>query len=269
MAKIPSFQLDEFHSDLWSYFKIRRHWLMKTLVHITISLFILSAIVIGQESWTNRNGDVAALDLIRTFENDGVMSGEFRDQGGRRIVIKETSLIEEDAARLRVFKPPHEREFPLIETAIAKLRTGEKLTPEEIAACEAEKDAYYEVLSERNDTRINTQFNKQDQRDCYMVMIKMALIDFPNHGGWPFRSALCRAVAGELKSLSETSKDPFIHFCAIFPSFHKRDMDHAVASYKRLEKADPFLANFAKKWTIEHLANSKLKTEFMNAAGIE
>jgi hypothetical protein len=242
---------------------------MKTFSCITAFLLAITAFAIGQESWTNRSGDAAPLELIRTFEQDGVMSGEFRDQAGRLIVIKETSLIEADAARLRAFIPPHQREFPVIETAIAKLRAGEQLTQEEIAACEAEKSVYFEMLCERNETRSNTRFSPEDRRDCYLVMIRMALIDFQNHGGWPFRSSLCRLVHKELKALTETSTDPFVHFCAVFPSFHKRDIEHAVASFKMVEKNDPFLAEHAKKWAVGYLSKSQARTEFFEAAGIE
>lgn len=155
-------------------------------------------------------------------------------------------------------------DFPLIDAAIANLREGKQLTNEEIEKCEAEKNVYYDALAEKHGTNQNTQFDKQDQADCYMVMIKMALIDFRTHGGWPFRSTLRFHVAEELKTRTETSEDPFLHFCAIFPSYSRGNVEHAIACYKMIHKNDPFLAKIAVDWG-NRLPESDNKTKFMDA----
>jgi len=238
---------------------------MKHFIRVTGILIALSSTALASELWTNRDGVSVELELLRTFEEDGVLAGEFRSINGNTFIIKESSLSHEDAKRLRGFILPKASEFPLIDAAIDKLRAGEKLTQEEISKCEEEKHEYHQALIKKNETPINTEFGRKDQADFYIVVIKMALIDFANHGGWPFRSGLRRHVAEELKSRTASSDDPFLHFCAIFPSFSVGDLEHAIASFKFLQEHDPFLAEIATEWRSVHLPESENKAKFMDA----
>jgi hypothetical protein len=230
----------------------------------------LSSTASAQEKWTHQDGHSIQLELVRKTLKDGVLFGEFKDKDGSILTIKESDLVAADAARLKEFKNPAvNQEFTLIEAAIAKLREGKELTKEEIERCEAERQVFYEKLSKKNGTGDNTEFAANDQCDCYILMIKMSLINFKNHGGWPFRSTLRLMVSEELVKRAEQTNDPFIHFCLIFPCLSQNDVKHAAASYKSIQKSDPFLAGIATKWAKERLRDSETKTEFMKSAGIE
>jgi len=237
---------------------------MKTIFKITSAILMLAATAIAQDSWTLKNGDASELELMRTSEEDGVIAGEFRDMAGKTVFIKESEFVEADAKRLREFVAPEPQAFPLIDAAVAKLRDGKQPTAEEIAECEAEKSAYYKELSEKYGTVNNTRFGWRAQADVYIVMIKMALLDFPQHGGWPFRSDLRFLVHHELRVRTETSEDPFLHFCAIFPSYSRGNVDHAIACYKMIQKNDPFLAKIAVDWA-NRLPESDNREKLKNA----
>jgi hypothetical protein len=242
---------------------------MNQLTRFAATFVIFSSSAFGQEKWSYKDGKSADLELVLTFKKEGDLVGEFKNKEREAVTIKESELVETDATRMREFKNPGDHDLPLIQAAITKLRDGKELTQEEIESCEAERAAYYKILSDKNGTGLNTGFAKYDQCDCYIMMIKMALITYKNHGGWPFRSTLRLLVAEDLKKIAENTNDPFIHFCSIFPSLSKRDVKHAVSSYLTIRKSDPFLADIAEKWTKQHLDDSETKTEFMKAAGME
>ncbi len=243
---------------------------MKKLIQLAAAFAILSSTASAQEKWTHQDGHSVQLELVRKALKDGVLFGEFKDKDGAILTIKESDLVAADAARLKEFKNPAvNQELKLIEAAIAKLREGKELTKEEAERCGAEWQDYTAKMFAKNATDSNTEFEKIDQRDYYIGAIKMALIDFKNHGGWPFRSSIRFMVSEELVKRAEQTNDPFIHFCLIFPCLSNRDVKHAAASYKSIQKSDPFLAGIATKWAKERLRDSETKTEFMKSAGIE
>lgn len=156
----------------------------------------------------------------------------------------------------------------IYDLAVAKLRAGKKLTDEEIDECDQKFRAYFEELAEKNDVRDNSLFTQDDQFEFYVTAIKMALIDFPDHGGWPFRSTLRLTVEETLKERTKDTDDSFLLFCAIFPSLSRSDVDHAVFCYKKLKASDEFLAKTAENWLDNHFRSDELKAKFKKAAGI-
>lgn len=157
----------------------------------------------------------------------------------------------------------------IYDAAVLKIRAGKQLTEKEIDECDVKFRAYFDELAEKNGVRDNAQFPQDDQFDFYVTAVKLALIDFPDHGGWPFRSTLRLTVQETLKERTENTEDSFLLFCAIFPSLSKGDVEHAALCYKKLRKSDEFLTKTTDGWLAEYFLNEKVKADFKKAAGIE
>jgi hypothetical protein len=159
-------------------------------------------------------------------------------------------------------------EMSIYDAAVAKLRAGMKLTEEETDECDRKFRAHFDELAEKHGVRDNTLFPQDVQVDFYATAVKMAMIDFPDHGGWPFRSTLRFTVAKPLKELTAETDDSFLLFCAVFPSLSRGDVDHAALCYKKLKESDEFLAKTTRSWLEKYFKNDKVKAKFKEAAGI-
>ena len=156
--------------------------------------------------------------------------------------------------------------FPAIDAAIESLRNGTQPSEEMLQKCMAEKEAYHQKLVEKYNTTLHTQFGNEARMKCYILMIKMALIDIETYENWPFRYALRFHVANELEKLTSSSRDPYLHFSAIFSSLSRHKTDHAIQCLRFLQRHDPFLAETATTWVATHLSESRTKTTFLEAA---
>lgn len=151
---------------------------------------------------------------------------------------------------------------PTIDKAFAGLRQGTRPTIREIYQSEAEWSAYYQDFNERRASPRDNGALRDRQADCYKVMVKMALINFGQHGGWPFRVDFRYQIGDELKQRAATSDDTLDHFCSIFPALITGDPDHAIRSFKFIQTHDPFLAEVAAEWVLAHVPSSEHKVKF-------
>lgn len=156
----------------------------------------------------------------------------------------------------------------IYDAAVAKLRAGIELTEEKTDECDRKFRAHFEELAEKHGVRDNTLFPQDVQVEFYVTAVKMAMIDFPDHGGWPFRSALRFTVAKTMKERTVETDDSFLLFSAVFPSLSRGDVDHAALCYKKLKESDEFLAKTTRSWLEEHFKNDEVKARFKEAAGI-
>lgn len=77
---------------------------MKTT--ILLSLLASGAAFAEFETWTNKDGVKADLELVKVTEADGVKTGEFKMRNGRTVSLKADTLAEADAKRLNDWKEP-------------------------------------------------------------------------------------------------------------------------------------------------------------------
>lgn len=237
---------------------------MKSMLRIPSVLALLLGLAIAQQPLTTLPPfDEMRLEFVAKMEGD--MIGRYVDKDGTRFLVKASAAGEAETKRMNDFTQPIKADTPLMDAAIAKLRKGEVLGAEEVARCEVERSVYYDALIDKYKMDKNTRFCTPDQVQCYLVMIRMALIDPVNHGGWPFRSTLRLMVRSELKNQTADSKDPFLHFCAVFPSLARQDVEHAVQCMKFIQQHDPFLAENALAWAKKGLPDSDVKKNFIEA----
>ena len=152
----------------------------------------------------------------------------------------------------------------VIDATFASLRQGIRPTIQEIYQCEAEWGAYFREFNEAKSPPRDIHNLRARQVDCYKVMIKMALINFGQHGGWPFRVDFRFQIADELNQRAATSNDTLDHFCSIFPALITGDPDHAIRSFKSIRARDPFLTEVAAEWVLAHVPASAHKAEFIS-----
>lgn len=161
--------------------------------------------------------------------------------------------------------PSQDTSFASIESAVAKIRAGEKPTPQEIAAAAAERETYYQSLVKKYNSSMTTKFSKQDQADLFIVSMKMVLVDFEEYSDWVFVYALRFQVVDEMMKRTPSENDPFVHFCGIFSSLSRHKLDHALSCFRHLQRHDTFLANIAAAWVESHIPECDTKERFMAA----
>lgn len=58
------------------------------------------------ETWTNKDGKTAELELVNVLDKDGGKAGEFRMRNGRTVTLSASDLSEESATRLNDWQAP-------------------------------------------------------------------------------------------------------------------------------------------------------------------
>jgi len=234
------------------------------------------------ETWTNKDGREAKLEFVRMTEKDGEKAGEFRMADGVQVVIKVSEFSAADAKRLAGSQPTGDKGKPgaplpanpsLYDAALKKIRAGRELTAEEKAKCNTAHQQYFDDLCVKNETPLNTQFPEKDRTDYYIYSVKMSIIDFNTHGGWPFQSDLRLMVLSGLKKRIEENNDPFVVFCSIFPALDAGEQEYAAQSFNKLLKADVFLADLAGQWLANHWCTAEKNPTtiqtFLQATGLK
>lgn len=226
---------------------------------IIFAITLMLGIVFAQE-----RPPIEKMRLESVSQHQAGMLGTYVDENDNRFLIYESKVGEAEVKRMREMLKPIQPVTPVIDAAIAKLRKGEALLAEEVKQCEDEKGVYYAKLLEKYPINDNTKFGPSDKFQYYTVMIRMAMIDPKNHGGWPLRSTLREMVWKDYRKLTVDSKDPFVHFCAIFPFLSHGKLELAIPSAKFVQQNDPFLFEMTLAWAGK-LPESDIKTKFMDA----
>jgi nucleoredoxin len=78
---------------------------MKTLLTALFCSAFITAAHGDFQTWTNKDGRSADLDLIEVAGADAEMTGTFKMRNGRTVKIKAADLTEEDGKRLNEWKP--------------------------------------------------------------------------------------------------------------------------------------------------------------------
>jgi thiol-disulfide isomerase/thioredoxin len=73
---------------------------------ILVSCLTTGIAFAGFETWTNKDGKAAELDLVNVLDKDGEKAGEFKMRNGRTVTLKASDLSEESATRLNGWQPP-------------------------------------------------------------------------------------------------------------------------------------------------------------------
>jgi nucleoredoxin len=60
----------------------------------------------GFETWTNKDGKAAELELTNVIDKDGEKAGEFKMRSGKTVTLKASDLSDESAAKLKEWQPP-------------------------------------------------------------------------------------------------------------------------------------------------------------------
>lgn len=228
-------------------------------------LFLISpllGLVSAQEPPAKRP-PIEKLRLESVSQHDKGMLGTYVDENGNSYLIWESKVDKDEVKRMREILQPIQPVTKVIDAAISKLREGQELSAEEVEQCKVEHGVYAAKLSEKYPLVGNTKFSRPDQLQCYSVLIRMAIIDPKNHGGWPIRSTLREMVWKEYKKLTNDSKDSFVHFCAIFSYLSQNQLELAIQSAKFVQQHDPFLYEKTLAWA-KLLPESEIKTKFMD-----
>lgn len=72
---------------------------------LVLSLCLVSISSAAFETWTNKNGKTAELDLVRVIDTKDGKAGEFRMRNGKQITLQAADLAGPDAKRLADWKP--------------------------------------------------------------------------------------------------------------------------------------------------------------------
>ena len=78
---------------------------MKSIATIAICGLLAGNSFAKFESWTNRAGKSADLELVKVIDKDGEKAGEFMMRNGTTVTLKESDLSAADAPRLLEWKP--------------------------------------------------------------------------------------------------------------------------------------------------------------------
>ena len=73
---------------------------------ILISCLMSGIAIAGFETWTNKDGKAAELELIAVSEQNGEKAGEFKMRNGRTVTLKASDLSDESATKLDEWQPP-------------------------------------------------------------------------------------------------------------------------------------------------------------------
>ena len=115
---------------------------------ILISCLMTGASLAGFETWTNKDGKTAELDLVNIVDKDGEKAGEFKMRSGKSVTLKASDLSEDSANKLKEWQPP----APAVEakkSVFDKFLDGnlERLDDKKLKKCEdATKPAKYYVF---------------------------------------------------------------------------------------------------------------------------
>ena len=117
--------------------------------NIIIASWLLAGISLaGFETWTNKDGKPAELELVSVVDKDGEKAGEFKMRNGRTVTLKASDLSEESATKLKEWQPP----APAVEatpSVFDKILDGnlERLDGKKLKKCDdATKPAKYYVF---------------------------------------------------------------------------------------------------------------------------
>ena len=72
---------------------------------ILLSILLAGISHAGFESWTNKDGKTAELELVNVVDKDGEKAGEFKTRSGASVTLKATDLSEESAGKLTAWQP--------------------------------------------------------------------------------------------------------------------------------------------------------------------
>lgn len=230
------------------------------------------------EKWTNKDGKSANIEFVRLTEKDGEEAAEFRMPNGKPVTIKLSALIDADAKRAKDARPSgpvaanapaaNDRGLAALDDAVKKVKAGDRLTPREKELCHNAFLARQKELFDNHHTESNTGLPEAARTEYFVNAMKMALIDFSQHGGWPTRSEIRLTVLGGLKKMITKREDSFVRFCAIFPALDGNDGKFAVESYKMIEKTEPYLAERIAEWIYGYYENAEAKDAFVKSTGI-
>jgi nucleoredoxin len=78
---------------------------MKTTLTIAISISLMLPLSAAFETWTNKDGNAATLDLVEVTGEGEAKEGVFRMRNGQKVTIKAADLSEADSTRLQDWKP--------------------------------------------------------------------------------------------------------------------------------------------------------------------
>jgi len=78
---------------------------MKTTLSFAIAISLSLPLSAAFESWTNKDGKAAELDLMEVTGEGDAKEGVFKMRNGRKVNIKAADLAEADAKRLNDWKP--------------------------------------------------------------------------------------------------------------------------------------------------------------------
>jgi nucleoredoxin len=78
---------------------------MNTTLSLTIALALILPLSAATETWTNKAGKTAQLELLEVTGEGDAMSGVFKMQNGTQVTLKAADLSEADAKRLAEWKP--------------------------------------------------------------------------------------------------------------------------------------------------------------------
>ncbi len=73
---------------------------------ILLSMLLAGVSHAGFETWTNKDGKAAELELVSVSDKDGEKAGEFKMRSGASVTLKASDLSDESAARLNEWQPP-------------------------------------------------------------------------------------------------------------------------------------------------------------------
>ena len=73
---------------------------------ILLSMLLAGVSHAGFESWTNKDGKTAELELVNVVDKNGEKAGEFKMRSGATVTLKASELSDDSAARLDQWRPP-------------------------------------------------------------------------------------------------------------------------------------------------------------------
>ena len=132
---------------------------------------------------------------------------------------------------------------------VAQKLSGSDMSRDDHNKCKTAFKKYYDSLMNKYKVSSNVDFGEPDRTEFYIMAVKMAVLDWKEHGGWPFRSALRLEVYAELEKMAKINKDPFVKFCLIFPALDTEHEDSAVKAFEDLLISAPNLAELATLWS--------------------
>lgn len=72
---------------------------------ILLSFMLAGVSFAGFETWTNKDGKTAELELVKVTESGGEKTGEFKTRGGKTVTLKASDLADGESVRFDGWKP--------------------------------------------------------------------------------------------------------------------------------------------------------------------